>query len=166
MIETLTVITLSILFLIFFRPGKTPPLENRLTIERPGRYHALLAPKLNLAQPFIELIVERFESAGVPASQSSAACLFSIQDKNINTPNHNNYLLVVVYKDAMLHFQAEWPLSANPTHHLETLKTLAVDILKEIPASGVGNEALGAQINSSVLEAAAERGTAVTLLTE
>lgn len=166
MIETLTVVTLSILFLIFFRPGKTPPLENRLTIERPGRYQAVFAPRLNLAHPFIERIVERFESVEFPNSQSGAACLFLIQDKNISTPNHNNYLLIVAYKDAMLHFQAEWPLSANPTHHLETLKTLAVDILKEIPASSVDNEVLGEQINSAVLETAAERGVEVTLLTE
>lgn len=166
MIETLTVITLSILFLIFFRPGKTPPLENRLTIERPGRYQAVFAPQLNLAQPFIERIVERIESTGFPSSQSGVACLFSIQDKNISTPNPNNYLLIVIYKDAMLHFQAEWPLSANPSHHLETLKTLAMDILKDIPASGMGNEVIEESINSAVLEVAAERGIEVTLLTE
>lgn len=52
MIETLTIITLSVLFLIFFRPGKTPPLDNPMVIERPGKYHVTLAPQLNLAQPF------------------------------------------------------------------------------------------------------------------
>ena len=66
MIEFTTIVTLAILFLIFFRPGKTPPLENPLVIERPGQYHMTLAPQLNLAQPFIEEVASRLGSAALP----------------------------------------------------------------------------------------------------
>jgi hypothetical protein len=62
MIETMTLITLSLLFLIYFRPGKTPLLDNPLVINRTGRYQATLAPQTNLAQPFIETIAEQFWS--------------------------------------------------------------------------------------------------------
>lgn len=58
MIETFTIIILSVLFLAFFLPGKTPPLNNPLVIEHPGQYHMTLAPQLNLAQPFIEEVVK------------------------------------------------------------------------------------------------------------
>ena len=65
MIETLTLITLCVLFLIFFRPGKTPPLESQLVIERPGQYKITLVPQLNLAQRFIEALIVRLAKSGI-----------------------------------------------------------------------------------------------------
>jgi len=75
MIETITIITLSVLFLIFFRPGKTPPLNNPLVIERPDHYHMTLPPQLNLAQPFIEAVAAQIGTGRSLHMDITATCL-------------------------------------------------------------------------------------------
>jgi hypothetical protein len=108
MLESITIITLCVLFLIFFRPGKTPPLDSPLDIERPGKYHMTLAPKLNLAQPFIESIIKELGTAG-DTSQSSATQCFEVHDKRVTAHGHGFYLLAITQRKGMLYFQAIAP---------------------------------------------------------
>ena len=105
MIETLTLITLCILYLIYFRPGKTPPLNSALVIKRPGRYQATLAPQLNLAQPFIESIVKQLESAH-DDRQDSSSQVFEVYDNQVVKHSKKFYLLAIRKYQGMLYFDA------------------------------------------------------------
>ena len=124
MIETLTVITLCVLFLVFFRPGKTPPLDNPLVIERPGKYKMTLAPKLNLAQPFIEAISGQMDKLSLSAQHGNTVQCFAVNDKQVAANKNNVYLLAIVLREGMLYFLAEPPKSDDPAIILKPSKTL------------------------------------------
>lgn len=145
MIETLTLITLATIWLIFFRPGKTPPLESRLTIERPGRYRIVLAPKLNLAQPFIEAIAQRIGSSG-DATQSSETLYFAVRDKQVAGNDKDVYLLAISCRNGMLYFQGTQALSDDPANRLETIRKFSHDVLAPLPADVVHSAEVGAGI--------------------
>ena len=108
MIETLTLITIAILLLIYFRPGKTPKLDNPLVINRTGRYQATLAPQLNLAQPFIEAIAEQLGSMS-DTKQISATHIFEVYDKQVSAHAQKFYLLAISQRDGMLNFDVSSP---------------------------------------------------------
>ena len=108
MIETLTLITISILLLIYFRPGKTPKLNNPLVINRAGHYQAKLAPQLNLAQPFIEAIAEQLKP-DIDGGKDSATQFFEVYDNQVIARNHKFYLLAISQRDGMLYFEANKP---------------------------------------------------------
>lgn len=128
MIETFTVITLSILFLAFFRPGKTPVLENRLMINRPGRYQISLAARLNLVQPFIEAIAEHIELTE-GEMRSSITLFFSVKDKQVASTNKvDGYLLAIIYRGSTFYFQAEYP-SSKDTLKIWTLSKRLLSIV-------------------------------------
>lgn len=112
MLETITLVTLVFLYLHFFRSGKTPSLENPLHIVRPGKYTMSLAPRLNLAQPYIESIANHIDT-----SQNGAASVsFTIQDKQVY---EKEFVLIINYSDGMLTFQAELPpQQANTAHEI------------------------------------------------
>jgi hypothetical protein len=76
------------------RPGKTPPLDNPLVIERPGQYHMTFARHINLAQPFIELVDNQFGAANV-TSQYSTTQFFEVRDKQVAAHEHDCYLLAI-----------------------------------------------------------------------
>ena len=157
MIETLTIITLSVLFLIFFRPGKTPPLDNPLVIERLGQYHMTLAPQLNLAQPFIEALAKQF---GVPcdSAQYSATQCFEVCDKQVAAHGSDFYLLAITQRNGMLYFQAVSPLSGGKSGHFNTISEFANGTLMRFPASGAHNPALDQQIIAAAQTVAQQRG--------
>jgi len=90
LIEFITLTILSILVISIMRPGKTPPLENPLTIERPGRYQIKLAPQLNLAQPFIEVIAEHLLARTLTPPENSV-WQFEITDKNVAAHGYQHY---------------------------------------------------------------------------
>ena len=140
MIETLTIITLSVLLLIFFRPGKTPPLDNPLVIERPGQYHMTLAPQLNLAQPFIEDIAKQL-GAEEGTSQNSTTQCFKVHDKQVTAHGHDYYLLAVTQRNGMLYFQAiaPRPLVRDSDSHCNTLLEFAHGVLARVPSSDSHN---------------------------
>lgn len=128
MLETLTIITLSVLFLILFRPGKTPPLDNPLVIERPGQYRMTLAPQLNLAQPFVEAVAKQIGSHGDAEPDSATQC-FEVRDKQVTAHGHDSYLLSITRRNGMLYFQADHPsgnqavtegAAANTSQHIAT----------------------------------------------
>ncbi len=108
MIETLTLITLSILLLIYFRPGKMPPLDSPLVINRTGHYQATLAPQLNLAQPFIEAIAEQLAPANGEQPDSTAQ-IFEVYDNQVMARSQQFYLLAISRREGMLYFQASSP---------------------------------------------------------
>ena len=116
MIETLTLITLSILLLIYFRPGKTPPLDSPLVINRTGHYQATLAPQLNLAQSFIEAIAEQLVSAS-EAQRDSTAQIFEVYDKQVTAHGQKFYLLAISQRDGMLNFEASKPQPGAQNKH-------------------------------------------------
>lgn len=151
MIETLTIITLSVLFLIFFRPGKTPPLENSLVIERPGQYHMTLAPQLNLAQPFVEAIAKQ---AGTPsdAAQCSATQYFEVCDKQVTAHGSDCYQLSITLRNGMLYFQAASPLKGDQSS--KTIGEFADAVLARFPATGEYNMALDERIVAATQKAA------------
>ncbi len=160
MIETLTVITVSVLLLIFFRPGKTPPLDNPLVIERSGKYRIILAPKLNLAQSFIEAIAKRIESLLVNNDHSNAVKYYSVRDSNISKRGNEEYLLAVIFRNGMLYFQAGWPLSNNPSNHLDTIQVQTWGI----SVTDKRDETLENNIGNAVRDVANERVIYVTQL--
>lgn len=166
MIETLTLITLCVLFLVFFRPGKTPPLDSPLVIERPGKYKMKLAPKLNLAQPFIEAISGRLDKLNISAQQGNALQCFTISDKQVATNKSDVYLLAIIMREGMLYFMAEQPISNNPGNYLETIKTFAKDALADYPGSDERSKMLGDNIVNAVQEASLERGIVAEILSE
>ncbi|MCX7193127.1 MAG: hypothetical protein NTY60_05825 [Proteobacteria bacterium] len=132
MIETATLITLCMLYLIFFRPGKTQPLQNPLVIERPGQYHLTLAPQLNLAQTFIEGIIGRIVASGdVP--QNTGTQFFEVRDKQVTAHGHDFYLLAVTRREGMLYVQAARPVSKESDSQLRTISEFAHKVLIRFP---------------------------------
>ncbi|MFA6971190.1 MAG: hypothetical protein WC208_07290 [Gallionella sp.] len=161
MIETATLITLCMLFLIFFRPGKTPPLENPLVIERPGQYHLTLAPQLNLAQTFIEALANQIASSD-EAAQSSATQFFEVRDNQVAAHGFDLYLLAITRRKGMLLFQAARPLSKDKNCYLSTISEFAHAVLARFPD---GEEhASGEKIANAALQVAARRGIQIKTL--
>ena len=112
MIEFITLTILSILVISIMRPGKTPPLENPLTIERPGRYRIKLAPHLNLAQPFIEAIADRLLALALMPSEN-LVWQFEITDKNVAAHGHQHYFLKVNRRAGLWEFEALAPTTES-----------------------------------------------------
>jgi hypothetical protein len=151
MIETLTIITLSVLFLIFFRPGKTPPLDSPLVIERPGSHHILLSNKLNLAQPFIEAVALQVGATG-EATQCSATLCFEVRDKQVRAHGHDCYLLAVTGRGGILYCQAISPPAE--AGHFNAMMEFAEGVLRRFPATGAHSDELDARIVAAVQKAA------------
>ena len=145
MIETLTLITLFVLFLMFYRPGKIQPLDYPLVIERPGQYHMTLAPQLNLAQPFINDIIKQI---GTPsdATQHSAIQCFEVRDRQVTAHMHDYYLLAITLRNGILYLQATSPSGRDPNSLRETALELADAELARFPAIGEYNAALDERI--------------------
>lgn len=159
MIETATLITLCMLYLIFFRPGKTPPLENPLVIERPGQYHLTLAPQLNLAQPFIEAVANHIGSTG-ETGQSSATQFFEAHDPQVVAHGFDFYLLALTQRAGMLYVQAARPASKDQNLHI--IREFAHTVLARFPD---GEEhASGEKIVNAALQVAARRGIQIKTL--
>ncbi len=158
MIETLTLITLCMLYLIFFRPGKTPPLKNSLVIDRPGKYHVTLAPHLNLAQPLVEgiaqLLLESAERSG-----DSDTLFFEVRDKNAAAHGHDTYLLAITQRDGILFFQATAP--AGNSEPLQTISAFSHDVLARFPQSDEPDISIDHEIVGAAQQVANQRGVEI-----
>lgn len=159
MIESATLITLCMLYLIFFRPGKTPPLQNPLVIERTGQYHLTLAPQLNLAQPFIEAVANQIVSSG-QAGQSSSTQFFEVRDKQVAAHGYDSYLLAITRRNGMLLIQAARPVSED--QNLHTISEFAHAVLARFPDDQA--PALGDEIVAAALHVAGLRGIQIKSL--
>lgn|SRR5450631_99535 len=164
MLESLTIITLIMLYLIYFRPGKTPPLDNPLIIERLGKHHITLAPRLNLAQPFIEEVAAQIELAG-ETNQSSATQCFEVYDNQVKSHGYQNYLLAITQRNGMLYFHAVSPQSEDPKSYLGTISDFAKAKLLNYPVAGDCNADLDKLIITAVQDIARIRGAQIKLLT-
>ncbi len=162
MIESITILTLCVLFLIFFRPGKTPPLNNPLVIDRPGKYHVTLAPNINLAQPFVEAIAKELTSFGSRAGDSDTQ-YFNVIDKHVKAHGHDNYLLAITQRNGILLFQASAP---NDQDHYKTIYEFAQDVLKRFPLAGEPDTTITRQIISSAQQLARTKQIKITQLDE
>lgn len=121
MIETVTIITLCVTFLVLFRPGKTPPLDNPLVIERVGKYRMTLAPQLNLAQTLIEAIIKKLNATeGVEANIAKLA--FEVFDKHVATKGQDCYVLTLSRQEGVYSFEACQPSSEKPSKPLNSVQ--------------------------------------------
>jgi hypothetical protein len=161
MIETATLITLCMLYLIFFRPGKTPPLENPLVIERAGQYHLTLEPRLNLAQPLIESIIVQL---GTLSEQNTATMCFEVRDKQVLAHGFDFYLLAITRRNGLWFFQAVRPISAESSEQFKTVSEFTSAVLARYPLENE-DMAGGEDIVSAVQSVALSRGVQVGNIT-
>ena len=160
MIETITIITLCVLYLVFFRPGKTEPLKNPLVIERPGQYHMTLAPQLNLAQPFVEAVAQQLGQAG-DAGQNTASVYFEVRDRQVTAHGDDCYLLAITRRNGMVYFQATAPQGKGHDGRVATLRAFADEALARFPAAQDAPLGDDAQFVAAVRQVAQSRGVVV-----
>jgi hypothetical protein len=159
MIETITIITLSLLFLAFVRPGKTPPLTSPLTINRIGQYHALLAPMINLAQPFLESISAQLNEHDRRGG-NIRPLYFAVQDKAVKAHGADLYLLAASLLDGVLYFQAT--VAKDNENHIDTIRAFSDEDLKRHPTSQSTLETDEVFLVNAVQAAANLRGILIT----
>jgi hypothetical protein len=163
MIETLTIITLSVLALIFFRPGKTEPLKNPLVINRGGQFHAVLAPMLNLSQPLLEN-VSRQLGEQERKSGNSEPLYFMVSDKEVKAHGDKFYLLAATLRDGVLYFQAVAP--EKKESHLDTIRAFSDAELFRHPETVARSDAAQAALTGAIQAAAEQRGVELTPITQ
>lgn len=151
----LTIVTLVVLSLL--RPGKTPPLDNPLIIQRPGQYHMTLAPQLNLAQPLIEDIAKRLAPTCDPAQNSQTLC-FEMRDREVTAHGQDHYQLTITQRNGMLYFQAIASPAGYPKDRAQAALEFANNVLANIPLAGEPDASLNERIVSATRDAAQKRG--------
>ncbi|ADE10298.1 hypothetical protein Slit_0056 [Sideroxydans lithotrophicus ES-1] len=126
---------LLIAILIIFGKGKLLPSEKMLVIERKGQYRMVLAPGLNLAQPFIEAIAKQVSPH--EAGHDDLSLCFEVRDKHVATRKQPSYLLEIGMRDGVLHFETR-PVD-QPLHPSDpgNGQTLAGEIEKTVHAIGI-----------------------------
>lgn len=138
MIEiTLATIIITIIVVLTLRNTKRAVLENPVILNRTGQYHATLAPKLNIAQTFIEAIAKQMPGPR-DASQNSYTQCFEVRDPEAAAIGHELYLLAITMRHGMLYFQAivPRPLISDQDSHFNMLMESAHGALAHIPATG------------------------------
>ena len=166
MIESITVITIAILLLAYFRPGKTPPLENPLIIERADKYKITLAPRLNLAQPFIEVVAELMRPLIVGVN-GSAVQYFVVRDTQVKAHGSDIYLLAICCRNQMIYFYAANPKLNSQNEYLDVIKADSIDCMEDFPTNSDLNRAMLEEIiASSIVAVAKERKVAVSQLSQ
>ena len=108
MIELTILTILFTIVVIVIKPGRTPPLENPLVIERVGQFRATLAPKLNLAQSLVESISKNLPEQARSLGDTHTL-YFSVLDGDVKAHGADHYLLAATLHDGMLHFAAYPP---------------------------------------------------------
>lgn len=159
MIETLTIITLCVLYLVFFRPGKTPPLNKSLVIDHPGKYHATLSPHLNLAQPFVEAIAQQLISSSARSGDSNTQ-FFTVTDRSVTSHGHEIYLLAITQLDGILFFQATSPVAGIES--VQTIGEFSHSVLARFPPSAEPDTEIDSQIISAAQQVASARRIEIT----
>ena len=163
MIETLTIITLSVLALILFRPGKTEPLKNPLVINRGGQFHAVLAPMLNLSQPMLENI-SRHLGEQDRQSGNSKPLYFMVKDREVKAHGEKFYLLAATLRDGMVYFQAMAPQEKE--NHLDAIRAFSDAEMFRHPETRPHADAAEAALAGAIQAAADQRGAILTPITQ
>lgn len=141
MIEiTLATIIITIIIVLTIRNTKRAVLENPVILNRTGQYHAILAPKLNIAQTFIEAISKQIPVPRDESQNSSTQC-FEVRDPEAAKISHELYLLAITMRNGMLYFQAiiPRPLINDQDSHFNMLMESADAALSHSPATGAHN---------------------------
>lgn len=159
MIELFILTTVTLVVLAMVRPGKTPPLDNPLIIERPGKYHMTLAPQLNLAQTFIEDVAAQITPCS--AEKNSATLCFEVRDKEMTAHGQPFYLLAVTQRNGMLYFQAIASQTSDPRTCTAALQQFAGAVLVNIPLTGEVEADLNEHLIASIKNAAQQRGISI-----
>lgn len=167
MIEFITLTILTLLVITIIRPGKTPPLDNPLIIQRPGQHHMTLAPQLNLAQPLLEAISKEIR-AQVQVQKNCATQCFEVRDKQATAHGQECYLLAITRRNGMLYFQAiaPRPLARDRDSHFNTLMEFARGVLCDVPAPDAHNAEAGEQIAAAAISAAQQHQVEIKRLLE
>lgn len=106
MIEiTLATIIITIIVVLTLRNTKRVALENPLILNRTGQYHATLAPRLNIAQTFIETIAQQLSDPPGRGQDSVTQC-FEVSDPEAASLGQARYLLAITMRHGLLYFQA------------------------------------------------------------
>ncbi|MCE9551454.1 MAG: hypothetical protein K8R50_10735 [Betaproteobacteria bacterium] len=160
MIEiTLATIIITIIVVLTLRNTKRAVLENPVILNRTGQYHATLAPKLNIAQTFIEAIAKQIPGPR-DASQNSSTQCFEVRDPEAAAIGHELYLLTITMRNGMLYFQAiiPRPLISDQDSNFNMLMESAHGALAHIPATGVNNTEMDECIITAAITAARKLG--------
>lgn len=99
------IMVLIVVVLFLIGRGRLQPSEKTLVIERPGQYRMILAPGLNLAQPFIEAVAKRI-SLRDDTPPEGLPLHFEVRDKEVATPKQPVYLLAIYRDNGILRFEA------------------------------------------------------------
>ena len=112
-----------------------------------------LAPKINLAQPFIEAVSKQL---GTPndATQYSETQYFEVRDNQVTAHGYDCYLLAITLRNGMLYFQGVSPSDGARNDHRKTIREFADTVLVRFPATGEHNTALDERIVAAAQEAA------------
>lgn len=150
MIELFVLTVLTLVVIAIIRPGKTPPLDRPLIIERPGQHHMTLAPQLNLAQPLLEAISKEIREH-VQAQENCPTQCFEVRDKQVKAHGQDFYLLAITQRNGMLYFQAiaPRPLVRDGDSQFNTLMEFAQAVLANVPAPDTYNVEATAQISAA-----------------
>ncbi len=163
MLETLTIITLCVLALIFFRPGKTEPLNNPLAINRVGRFNAVLAPMLNLSQPLLENISRNLGEQD-RQGDNSKSLYFAVSDKEVKAHGAKVYLLAATLRDGVLYFQATAPQEKESD--LDTIRVFSEAEMFKHPETRPHSESADTALANAIQAAADQRGVSLTPITQ
>ncbi len=106
------IFTLIVGVLFVIGRGRIQPSEKTLFIERPGQYRMVLAPGLNLAQPFVEAIARQLAAVDV-SGQENQQLHFEIHDKEVATKRQPAYLLAISCPGGILSFEATCPMAGS-----------------------------------------------------
>jgi tartrate dehydratase beta subunit/fumarate hydratase class I family protein len=126
---------LMITILVIIGKGKLLPSEKTLVIERKGQYRMVLAPGLNLAQPFIEAIAKQVSLR--EACVDGALLCFEVRDKNVATRKQPSYLLEIHVRDGELNFETRSAQTASHSAGSSGSHRMAGEIEKVVHAIGV-----------------------------
>jgi hypothetical protein len=160
----LTILALVLLIVVFVvKPGRTQPLQYPLIVDHAGKYHITLAPRLNLAQPFIEDIAKQLDKNGSLPLYSSTL-YFEVRDSEVKAHGRDFYLLAITQRNGKLYFQGISSHAGFPQDRLNELEEFAKAVLINIPVKGDDSAELNQLIDAATLNAAQARGINISKL--
>ena len=163
MIEFLLVTIALIVVVNVVKPGRTPPLQNPLVIERVGQYHITLAPQLNLAQSLIEAIAKQLGNASELAPNSSTLC-FEVSDPEVTAHGKQFYLLAITQLNGMLYFQAISPQADDQETRIKELREFAAKTLINTEPKSDQDKLLDERIVLAVQKVAQQYNAGISVL--
>jgi hypothetical protein len=155
--ETLLTITIITLVILAIHRARPVVLENPVVINRPGKYHIILAPQLNRAHTFIEQIAKPYMLMH-PPQEDLPSLYYEIRDPIVFARGENSYLLAATLRDGMLFFQAvnPKPLQHDTDSHLKTLREVSESALKQHPFSKPADEQWAKKLRDTVKDIAGQ----------